>query len=53
VKYHFQVIERVQYVVRDPRSMVLLKFEFDEVEQVRRGRRAQPAIADVPFEPEQ
>ncbi len=31
VKYHFQVIERVQYVVRDPRSLVLLKFEFDGV----------------------
>jgi uncharacterized linocin/CFP29 family protein len=41
VKYHFQVIERVQYVVRDPRSLVLLKFEFEGVEQAHRGRRSQ------------
>ena len=27
--YFFQVVERVQYVVRDPRSMVLLKFAKD------------------------
>jgi uncharacterized linocin/CFP29 family protein len=26
-KYFFRVVERVQYVVRDPRSLVLLKFE--------------------------
>jgi len=27
VKFYFQVIARVQYVVRDPRSLVLLKFD--------------------------
>lgn len=26
--YLFKIVERVQYVVRDPRSMVLLKFEY-------------------------
>jgi len=51
VKYHFQVIERVQYVVRDPRSLVLLKFEFDGVGQAREGRRSHSHRASVP-EPE-
>jgi len=27
-KYFFRVVERVQFVVRDPRALVLLKFEF-------------------------
>jgi len=29
-KYFFRVVERVQYVVRDPRALVLLKFEGQE-----------------------
>lgn len=28
-KYFFRVVERIQFVVRDPRSFVLLKFKFD------------------------
>jgi uncharacterized linocin/CFP29 family protein len=51
VKYHFQVIERVQYVVRDPRSLVLLKFQYEKVDQVPGGRRSQSIRAGAP-EPE-
>lgn len=28
-KYFFRVVERIQFVVRDPRAFVLLKFKFD------------------------
>ena len=28
-KYFFRVVERIQYVARDPRAFVLLKFKFD------------------------
>ena len=28
-KYFFRVVERVQFVARDPRAFVLLKFKFD------------------------
>ena len=28
-KYFFRVVERIQFVARDPRAFVLLKFKFD------------------------
>jgi hypothetical protein len=39
-KYYFRVVERVQYVVRDPRSLVLLRFQ-DEVNPACQAKSAE------------